>query len=147
MSRGSDPTPAVRMGVYERDGHRCVSCGRHDLTFQHRQAVGMGGSNQRPRLDQGLAACGTCNSRYEADLHQAALRFGWKVPRWVEHAGLVPVFVPVEGRWYRLAHTCARRDHVTHAEAMRMMHEVYGDDYVEGAGLRPVPGAPIGRAA
>ncbi|MBK0296769.1 hypothetical protein IAE22_33140, partial [Bacillus sp. S34] len=62
-------------------------------------------------------------SRYEGDLQQAALRFGWKVKRWVEHAGMVPVFVPREGRWYRLARSVARREHVTHAEAMRMMRE------------------------
>lgn len=101
----------------------------------------MGGSKQRPHFDQGLAACGSCNYRYEHDLQQSALRFGWKVPRWVEHAGMVPVFVPAEGKWYRLARSCARRDHVTHAEAMRMMHDVYGDRYLEGAGLRPLGGA------
>lgn len=136
MGRAADPTPHVRMGVYERDGQRCVSCGRWGgLTFQHRQAVGMGGSTVRPRFDQGLSACGSCNERYEGDLQQAALRFGWKVKRWVEHAGMVPVFVPREGRWYRLARALPRREHVTHAEAMRMMREVYGEQYVDGAGL------------
>ncbi len=135
MTRAADPTPHVRMGVYERDGHRCVSCGRLDLTFQHRQAVGMGGSTMRPRFDQGLTACGACNTRYEGDLQAAALRFGWKVKRWVEAAGMVPVFVPREGRWFRLARSAPRREHVTHAEAMRMMRAVYGEQYVEGVGL------------
>lgn len=136
MSRAADPTPHVRMGVYERDEHRCVSCGRWGaLTFQHRQAVGMGGSTQRPHFDQGLAACGNCNGRYETDLQRAALRFGWKVPRWVQVAGMVPVFYPRERRWFRLARSTGRREHVSHVEAMRMMREVYGEQYVDGEGL------------
>jgi hypothetical protein len=134
----SAPTPHVRMGVYERDQHRCVSCGRFGgLTFQHRQAVGMGGTMIRPRFDQGLTACGICNGRYETDLQQSALRFGWKVPRWVEHAGMVPVFVPQLGQWFRLARSAPRRDHITHLAAMEAMHEVYGQRYIEHIGLVP----------
>lgn len=129
------PTLVIRFGVYERDQHRCVSCGRDfRLTFQHRQATGMGGSKIRPTFVQGLTACDSCNSDYEHRLQQAALRFGWKVRRWVEHPGLVPVFYAPERRWYRLT-LLGTREHISHAEAMRMMAEMYGPDYDPEQGL------------
>lgn len=131
----SAPTPAVRAVTYERDGERCVSCGtRHGLEYQHRQAVGMGGSTRKPLLAEGITSCTTCNPAYEGHLQAAALRFGWKVPRWVETPGMVPVWYPLERTWFLLAKTGSRTA-LTPARAMELMDEIYGAQYVPGKGL------------
>jgi hypothetical protein len=139
--RAADPTPEVREGTYARDGRRCVSCGRRDqLSYQHRQSVGMGGSKIRPGYADGVTACMDCNPRFEHDLQTAALRFGWKVPRWVVSAGRVPVFDTVERQWYALD-TVGGREPVTEHRALQLMHAVYGDDY-QAAFSTPAP-APM----
>lgn len=122
------PTPIVRAGVYTRDGKRCVSCSAREvpLEFQHRRAVGMGGSKAQPNYDDGLTACSRCNSRYEGDLQRAALKYGWKVPRWVMHPGMVPVWYVNERTWYRLTRLGTRVP-IDGPEAARMMYEVYGE--------------------
>jgi hypothetical protein len=121
--------------VFERDRHRCVSCGATtSLEYQHRQAVGMGGRKERPLYVDGLTSCARCNAGYEGDLQRAALRFGWKVRRWVEFPGMVPVWYPLERSWWKLALTGVRVQ-LTPTEAMECMREVYGDEYVPGLGL------------
>lgn len=134
----SDPTPAVRAVTYERDDHRCVSCGTiHGLQYQHRAAEGMGGYPPRPTLPEGLTSCGTCNPSYENTLQALALKCGWKVRRWVRDRGLahlVPVLYAWEGRWCRLTRD-GERVSITRASAMRMMREVYGDEWDDVKGL------------
>lgn len=130
----SDPTPVVRAVTYERDEHRCVSCGATvHLQYQHRLAVGMGGSKRRPRYEEGITSCAICNPRYESDLQILALRYGWKVKkvkRAVEHPEDVPVFFPMERIWYRLT-TSGSRWPLSEREALTMMRAVYGPEYAE----------------
>lgn len=129
------PTPRLRKLTYERDGYSCASCGsRSGLEFQHRQATGMGGSRIPPSFVQGLTACARCNPRYETDLQRKALNHGWKVRRWVEHAGRVPVFYVLEREWFRLT-LDGTRVVVSRDVAMEMMSEVYGNDWHGTYGL------------
>lgn len=96
------PTTETRQGVYFRDGFRCVICGvTEGLTFQHRRAVGMGGTKNLPAPVDGLTLCARCNNACEAELQSTALANGWKVRRWAnpEH---VPVYFPGELAWFRL---------------------------------------------
>jgi len=127
----SAPTPVVRAVTYERDGERCVSCGRRvHLEYQHRQAVGMGGSKVRPRLEQGVTSCVLCNGEYERTLQVKALRYGWKVRRTVRDCSLVPVFYPFDRAWYRLTRD-GRRERISTGVALIMMRTVYGEQYDE----------------
>lgn len=125
----AEPTPATRTRTYERDGHRCVSCGSiYHLQYQHRAAEGMGGYPPRPTLPEGLTSCATCNPDYEGRLQALALRSGWKVRRWVRDRALVdqvPVLYAWEGRWCRLTAE-GDRVPVSRVVAMRMMRRVYG---------------------
>lgn len=131
----ADPTPAVRAVTYERDGEHCCSCGaRRGLQYQHRQAVGQGGSKMRPTFVQGVTSCPLCNEAYEHALQHVALKNGWKVKRWVADCALVPVYYLIERTWYRLTRE-GKREPLTVAEAMGMMHEVYGEQYDEELGL------------
>lgn len=124
----ADPTDKVRRGVRERDGERCVACGTMwAITFQHRRAVGMGGTHERPGYADGLAACATCNNRFEGDLRADAVDNGWKVLGWVDRPERVPYFHIATGRWYALAADGPWRRGISHAEADRMMRDVYGD--------------------
>jgi hypothetical protein len=80
VNRKSDPTPQVRMAVYDRDGVRCVTCGAwNPLEFQHRQATDMGGWNRRPTVVEGMCARSSCNSAFEYSLQRVAPLRGWKV--------------------------------------------------------------------
>lgn len=134
----SDPTPATRAVTYERDGHRCVSCGAWvQLQYQHRAAVGMGGSKIRPLFVDGLTSCAICNPAYEHELQAQALRFGWKVPSWVrdrDRMADVPVYYLLERTWCRLR-LDGGRVRISRARAMQLMHEVYGESYDEEKGL------------
>lgn len=122
----SAPAPVVRAVVYERDGHRCISCGAtRNLSFQHRQAVGMGGSKRLPSLVEGLTACMPCNAAYEAHLSDQALRYGWKVPRWVTDCSLVPVF---DQQWFRLDRD-GWRIPIGWPTAVALMRDAYGPEY------------------
>lgn len=113
-----------------RDESRCVNCGSSfSLTVQHRQAVGMGGSKHKPAEHELVTACLDCNTRFEQDLQTAALRFGWKVPRWVDDPSRVPVFWAWWGYWFSLhGGGLVWR---TEEEAIALMRDVYGDQYDE----------------
>jgi hypothetical protein len=125
----SAPTKQTRADVYQRDGYRCVMCGATDpLTFQHRRAVGMGGSTILPPPVDGLTLCASCNDRCERDLQDRALAHGWKVRKWVTAPERVPVFFPAEFRWYRLEGT--RRVPISSAVAMEMGCSIYGDEWM-----------------
>ncbi|SJM54911.1 hypothetical protein [Agrococcus casei] len=125
----ADPTDKVRRGVRERDGERCVACGTMwAITFQHRRAVGMGGSKERPGYADGLAACADCNARFEGNMQTLALLNGWKVRRWVQDPSRVPYFHVATGRWYALAADGPWRREISRAEAVRMMNDVYAPD-------------------
>ena len=98
------PTNTVRQTTYKRDHHRCVACGTTiALEYQHRRAVGMGGSKQRPKFEDGVTACTWCNRGFEAHLQSLALTRGWKVRRHNPLANhLVPVFYTFEHNWFLL---------------------------------------------
>lgn len=122
------PTPVVRAVTYERDDHRCVSCGTlATITYQHRAAEGMGGRKARPRLEEGLTACALCNAAYEGSLQVRALAYGWKVRRFVVEQGLaaqVPVRYALCG-WHLLFND-GRRVPISEGTAVDMMRAVYG---------------------
>lgn len=125
----SVPTKQTRMDVYRRDGYRCVICGASEgLSFQHRRAVGMGGTKNLPTRVDGLALCITCNNACEAELQGEALANGWKVRRWV-NPERVPVYYPGEFTWYRLEGT--RRVRISSEVAMEMGCSVYGDEWMQ----------------
>ena len=125
----SAPTPETRMAVYTRDGRRCVACHAADgLTFQHRRAVGMGGSKLRPDAADGLTLCGTCNEACEGRMQTLALAHGWKVRRWADPT-LVPAYYPHEFQWFRF--DGVDRHPITAIVALDMMHAVYGDEYMK----------------
>lgn len=129
----ADPTGKVRRGVKERDGERCVACGTQwGITFQHRRAVGIGGSKIRPGYADGLAACGPCNVEFERGMQTLALLNGWKVRRWVKDPARVPYYHSASGRWYALTDDGPWRVHIPRAEAVEMMLAVYGPDAREG---------------
>lgn len=124
----SAPTAATREAVYRRDARRCAACGVKVLTFQHRRAVGMGGSKNVPSPVDGLSLCGPCNEGCEGALQATALRFGWKVRRWVTHPERVPVFYPLEMAWFRLEGVTRVR--ISRAVAMEMGCSVYGGEWL-----------------
>lgn len=123
------PTTQTRTDVYVRDGYRCAICGATEgLSFQHRRAVGMGGSKNLPTTVDGLTLCVTCNNACEAELQGVALANGWKVRRWA-NPERVPVFYPHEGFWFRLEGI--RRVRISSAVAMEMGCSVYGDEWMQ----------------
>jgi hypothetical protein len=124
----SAPTETVRAAVYRRDGSQCVACLAAQLTFQHRRAVGMGGSKIRPGAVDGLTLCLVCNEACEAEMQTLALANGWKAKKWTDPTK-VPVFYPHEFQWYRLEGV--ERFPIPAAAALDMMHAVYGDDYFD----------------
>lgn len=93
------PTRRVRELTYRRDEWRCVACGAAvPLEWQHRAASGMGGRGRKaPPLTpaDGVTACSFCNSRFEGDLQDLALRMGWKIRR---HQRLTGAEVPFYNR-------------------------------------------------
>ncbi|AYG02392.1 HNH endonuclease [Gryllotalpicola protaetiae] len=122
------PNDNVRKLVYQRDGERCIACGRQDLLeFQHRQAVGMGGSDHRVNVWEGLTACRYCNAAFEAHLQATALLRGWKVRRWVPFEQLleVPVYYPLARAWYLLDRIGGRTP-IDSGRAMQLMVDLYG---------------------
>lgn len=123
----AEPTAEVREGVYGRDGNRCVSCGTPlGLSFQHRRAVGMGGSKIRPGYADGVTACLPCNMRYEGDMQTLALLNGWKVRRRITDPALVPYYHAASDAWYVITDCGPWRRQISRAEAMRMMTAAYG---------------------
>ena len=124
----SAPTASTRAAVYGRDDRRCVACHTEtDLTFQHRRAVGMGGSKNRPTVVDGITLCLTCNQRCEADLQTMALAYGWKVRKWADPS-LVPVYYPHDFGWFLLPGT--RRRRVSGPVALDAMAAVYGHEHM-----------------
>ena len=125
----SAPTLVVRTAVYRRDDHRCVACHSGDgLTFQHRRAVGMGGSKIRPGTVDGLTLCITCNQAVEGDMQTLALASGWKVRKWVSPE-LIPVRYPHEFCWFRLEGI--KRHRISGVVAVDMLHAAYGDQILK----------------
>lgn len=116
------PTQKVRLIVYRRDSDRCVACGSVVwLEFQHRQAVGMGGSKVKPNPADGIVLCTLCNAACEADMQTRALLCGWKVKRFTPApVGLVPVWYPFERAWF-LLNVDGSRDRLLEFEAMEYM--------------------------
>jgi hypothetical protein len=130
----SAPTAKVRAQMLDRDGRHCVVCpATAALEAQHRRAVGMGGSNVRPGITDLLTACSTHNAAFEAGMQGTALLNGWKVRRWVQDPGRVPVFYEFEG-WHVLALDGTRR-RITADLAEVMMREVYGLAWARGGVL------------
>lgn len=124
------PSTIVRTVTYARDLHQCVCCGNlAPLSYQHRQAVGMGGSKRRPDVWEGVTACVLCNELFEGVLQEKALRYGWKVRKWVADVASVPVFVQWAGIWVLLT-TGGEWERITRAEAERRMLATYGDEWL-----------------
>lgn len=128
------PRPKVRELTYERDGHRCALCGATDgLSFQHRMAVGAGGSKHEPSVVEGLTLCTSCNVRVERDLQSVGLAFGMKIPRWptLKRQEIVPVLYWVEKQWYMLRVDGSRHP-IEALQAKQVMRHVYGGDLYDG---------------
>lgn len=124
------PTVKMRALVFKRDHHRCAACGvLEPLEFQHRQATGMGGSKILPEPWEGLVLCKLCNQLVEGPMQSVGLAKGWKVRRWVKHAGLVPVWFSWAREWRVLDGDLALP--ITPEEAAHMMRQVYGDEFDE----------------
>lgn len=126
----ADPTPAVRQAVYQRDMFRCVLCGATgSLTFQHRQAVGMGGSKVRPSISDGVTLCASCNRDVEGHLQTEAVVYGVKVRRWVTDPGLVPVFNMPLRLWTRQPSDGSYEPPLHPCEAFAAMRAIYGHEW------------------
>lgn len=123
----SAPTRETRTAVYRRDRERCVACGSPHLTFQHRRAVGMGGSKIQPSPVDGLSLCGVCNEACEHANQTLALVNGWKVRRWADPMK-VPYFDRMDRLWFRVEGV--ERFEISALVALDMMHAVYGDEYL-----------------
>ena len=96
---------------------------------QHRQG-GMGGRKDKHRLPNLLWLDSLFNSFIEDDAEWAAIAqaYGVKVPIWVKDVTRVPVWFANEGRWFVLEGDGRRQ--IDGGEALAMMLEVYGDDYL-----------------
>ena len=116
------PSAKVRELTYRRDGHRCVSCGSIvRLEWQHRAAVGMGGSKRKPDASEGITSCTICNAGYESELQTRALLCGWKVRRFCRLTpSQIPCWYPIERAWF-LLNTDGSRDELIEDEAMELM--------------------------
>lgn len=128
----SAPTAATRRAVAERDQHRCLLCGTLDgLTFQHRRAVGMGGSKVQPSPVDGCVLCAVCNELIERDAQWmvVALARGIKVRKWVTSPDRVPIYVIGDLRWYRLEGVL--RIPISAAVAYEYMRAMYGREWDE----------------
>ncbi len=74
----------ARQAIYTAGDHRCIGCGRPDLTAQHRHARGMGGSRD-PRLGlpaNGVPLCGhgTAGCHGWTEHHPvSATLLGWRL--------------------------------------------------------------------
>lgn len=124
------PSSGLRAVVFSRDRFRCAACGARDgLEFQHRQAVGMGGSRRSLEACDGLVLCSACNSGVEGPMQMAGLANGWKVRRWVKNAGLVPVWYTWRREWCLLDGEVAVP--VTAREADSLMRQTYGGEFLE----------------
>lgn len=115
--------------VLLRDMGRCLACGWHLPTIQHRQAKGMGGiGDKHPPLTPAdcVVLCATHNREAEGAGQAEALRFGWKVPRNCPvPCSEVPFFDRMTGRWW-LPDVLGRRHHVDPAWAAAQIKRANG---------------------
>lgn len=127
----SAPTPVVRAAVFLRDKYRCVLCNAVDpLEWNHRAAVGMGGSQRRPGAVEGVVLCRVCNQGIESDagLMLRALAHGIKIRKWA-NPELVPLYVAHEFQWFALEGV--KRRPIPGVVAVDAMHAVYGDQFLD----------------
>lgn len=128
--------PATLRALDRRDApdgtRRCVLTGTEGdrIVPQHRQG-GMGGRPDKHRPANVLWADSILNGLIESDAGWQATAKAWgvKVPLWVRDVSLVPVFYRFEHAWFVLDDV-GRRE-VSAIEALDMMLDVYGDDYLE----------------
>lgn len=77
-------SPAARAAIIEAGSGRCVGCGRHDVTTQHRRARGMGGTSDVTigHPANGVPLCGDgvrgCHGWTEHNPTDGAL-LGWRL--------------------------------------------------------------------
>ncbi|HLP66363.1 MAG TPA: hypothetical protein VK181_02465 [Rhizobium sp.] len=122
----STPTPAVRAETYERDDHRCVSCGAFSpLEWNHREASGHGGRGKKaPELTpaDGVTLCTLCNNGIEGHMQDRALALGWKIRR--NRGGIgaheIPYF-DYATRTYYLPTVDGMRTRITHTLAVELL--------------------------
>lgn len=106
-ARRTGPSRSVVELVFDRDGGRCVRCGRFvrfemrgvDWSCQHRDARGMGGT-RRPEANAPsnlIVLCGsaTTGCHFWAESNRSAAYAGG----WLLHDNQVPSAVPVESWW------------------------------------------------
>jgi len=92
--------------IFERDGYRCLHCGRGgNLSVQHRINRGMGGSSSIAvhAPSNGVTICWQFNTQMESDalLAEFARDKGWKL-RPGEDPTQRPVWDMADQLWYRL---------------------------------------------
>ncbi|HEY8588192.1 MAG TPA: hypothetical protein VIL55_01440 [Naasia sp.] len=78
-----------------------------------------------------MTACVVCNGLFEASMQSKALRFGWKVRRWVSLHRIedLPVFYQWAGIWAVLTPTGELR-RISRADAEARMLSIYGDEWL-----------------
>ena len=124
----SAPTIQVRRAVYNRDDQQCVACGATEgLQFQHRAAVGAGGSKILPTVVGGLTLCALDNQAAEGHLQTRALVWGHKIRRW-QNPTLIPVFYPRSFAWFRFEGTTRKK--ISSEVAVEMMCAAHGDAWM-----------------
>lgn len=75
---------AARAAIYEAGNHRCIGCGRPDVTAQHRRPRGMGGTSDvtKGHPANGVPLCGSgttgCHGWAERHPTEAEL-LGWRL--------------------------------------------------------------------
>jgi len=127
-------TPAATLrAIEQRDGvRRCVMTGGEgdQIVPQHRQG-GMGGRPDKHRPENVVWLNSLLNGFIESDAgwQDAARAWGVKVPLWVRDVSRVPVFFRAENAWFVLKGET--RTQVNAIEALDMMLDVYGDEYLQ----------------
>lgn len=76
------PNSFTRQRVFTRDSFRCVKClTLTSLQFQHRVAVGSGGTKHRPSAAEGAVLCAVHNDEAEGSMNRVMLSLGLKLPQ------------------------------------------------------------------
>lgn len=131
----ADRTPKKVIAALDRrdasTARTCVMTGTESdrIVPQHRQG-GMGGRPDKHRLENVLWLDSLFNGFIESDAEWAAHAQAWgvKVPLWVKDVSRVPVYFAAELAWFVLEGDARRQ--ITAVEAMSMMFDVYGEDYL-----------------